>query len=585
MPIKTMHFKNFKCHGDLTLSFNDGRNELVGANGSGKSSTADGLAFAYFGVDRFGNRNPQHLIKMGEDKTEITIDTGKVKIFRSLTRKGSVNLKKIVGELSTTMNQTQLAELLGDQDVFMSAMFSGYFMSQTPAKRKSILAAVTPQVDPYEVVLAKTGENVRSRYDLSKKSTLSTISSDRLEISRKIEQLKGAISVISEDVVVPEKPVLEMGVQTRIDTLLDSKRKWSDYIKAQEQHKVASASLEKLRAKKIEAQSAIDEATSSIETYQAQISSLFELKDYSSEIAELRKKIPEKPSKPTLQKEVDFETCPTCGTKVSRKMAEAVTAANKKLMSDYEEQVVEWQKKSDEINASISKLSEQQRNEVSEYNKIADKNREAESRIREQETRITRAREFLKTEEHALPEIPSRPDISQEEIESELLKLNAEVDDFKAKKAVYDNALKQMESQDAKASKMREQLPELEGHFSSLQKIEDVVKELPNIIMEMNKNVLDINGLEVKFENGEIFIERGGIPYTALSTGQRMHVDILLAKKINSLMGRPVNILFVDDADLMDEKHHENTQEGGIVFPGQVFAASVGSREETITVK
>ncbi|MEK6975326.1 MAG: SMC family ATPase [Candidatus Thermoplasmatota archaeon] len=61
MRVRSLRLKNFRRHADTSLEIPDGVTALIGANGSGKSSLLEGIAFALFGTD--GLRTGKALVR------------------------------------------------------------------------------------------------------------------------------------------------------------------------------------------------------------------------------------------------------------------------------------------------------------------------------------------------------------------------------------------------------------------------------------------------------------------------------------------------------------------------------------------
>ena len=55
IKIKRLSLENFKCHDQLTLTFNGGNASIYGDNASGKTSIYDALTWLLFGKDSAGN--------------------------------------------------------------------------------------------------------------------------------------------------------------------------------------------------------------------------------------------------------------------------------------------------------------------------------------------------------------------------------------------------------------------------------------------------------------------------------------------------------------------------------------------------
>lgn len=76
MRVRTLHLRNFRRHADTRVEFPDGVTALLGANGSGKSSLLEGIAFALFGTD--GLRTGKSLLRLDGappgDSVEATLE-------------------------------------------------------------------------------------------------------------------------------------------------------------------------------------------------------------------------------------------------------------------------------------------------------------------------------------------------------------------------------------------------------------------------------------------------------------------------------------------------------------------------------
>lgn len=76
MRVRTLHLRNFRRHADTRVEFPDGVTAVLGANGAGKSSLLEGIAFALFGTD--GLRTGKSLVRLDGappgDSVEATLE-------------------------------------------------------------------------------------------------------------------------------------------------------------------------------------------------------------------------------------------------------------------------------------------------------------------------------------------------------------------------------------------------------------------------------------------------------------------------------------------------------------------------------
>lgn len=570
MAIARITLEGFKSLTNHTFEFSPITNKIEAKNGVGKSSLADAIAFGYCGTDRYGNAKPIHLINKDSDGCKVTIESDKgSQIVRTLSKKGNGTIKIIRDNVPNTLTQTQLSGLIGSQDVFMSATMLGYFMALTPSKRKEVLNEVLPKIDPYEIVKERTGEDIKGRYDLSKKSAADLIANDRREISRRINQIEGSLETLGEQ-RLPEKPEINPAAYEIKDNYESLAEKWSLYNRNVESYQRTMDEINRAKARK-------HELDQNVQDWQKELEGLTlfpepQVIDKTQEINDLLSSKKPKPSRPSLMKEVNSERCPTCGTPVTKKMKETVKATNDSLLAEFNKVEQEVEAFNKEIDVKVAELRNQYNMETRELIDIKNKNEKIKTRKLQLESKLANI-QYPKISDE--PEEPVAPTESLNE-QNYKAALKA-IKDFEAAKAVYENELKKMSEADTKADSLRTELSSLQASVDGIQKIETVVKNLPNIILDINKKQLEIPDLDVVFLEGDLRIRWNGVPYTALSTGQKMRVDFLLCQKINGFMQRPINLYFVDDSDLIDQTLVPES-------PAQMFHTVVAPGQEEIQV-
>lgn len=566
MSIAQITLEGFKSLTNHTFNFSPDINIITAKNGVGKSSLADAIAFVYCGTDRYGNAKPLHLINKDCDGCKVTVTSDKgVQIVRTLTSKKNGSIKVIRDGIPNSINQTHLNGLLGPRDVFLSAIMPGYFMALTPSNRKIVLREVLPKVDPYAIVEEKTGQDIRGKYDLSKKSAADTIAIDRRAIDKQVSQIEGNIQTLNE-ARLPERPSINPEVYTTIDNYkkLVSSLELSEKLKNSYRE-----TIEKINY----AEAKTHTLNQNVKLWQDELAGLVivdepRVIDKTPEISDLLATKTALPARPALMKEVSSERCPTCGTPVTRKMRDTVKATNDKLLADYEKAEQAANERNKSIDIKVQALREQYNLEMRALATIRKDNERAEARKAQLESKL----EFV--EYPKIPATPERPAEPNErlDVESYNNALSA-LKSYEAARAVYDSEKTKLDEADKKIEFLQGELLRLKQDLEVLQGVERVVKQLSDIVLDRSNKQLEVPGLiDVFFLDGDLRVRRDDVPYTALSTGQKMRVDFELSQKINGLMSNPINLYFIDDSDLLDTQlvpHHPAQMMYTLVQEGQ----------------
>ena len=140
IKIKRLSLENFKCHKNLTLTFDGGNASIYGDNASGKTSIYDALTWLLFGKDSQGNGEKNIEIKpldaTGEVKDHLAVTAVEAVL---LVNGEEVTLRRTYKEVWTTKRGSSQASYDGNT--------SEYYVDGVPCKRNAFQDKVNELVD------------------------------------------------------------------------------------------------------------------------------------------------------------------------------------------------------------------------------------------------------------------------------------------------------------------------------------------------------------------------------------------------------------------------------------------------------
>ena len=140
IKIKRLSMENFKCHRNLTLTFNGGNASIYGDNASGKTSIYDALTWLLFGKDSAGNGEKNIEIKPLDENGEVKDHLAVTAVEAVLDVNGEeVTLRRTYKEVWTTKRGSSTATYDGNT--------SEYYVSGVPCKRNAFQDKVNELVD------------------------------------------------------------------------------------------------------------------------------------------------------------------------------------------------------------------------------------------------------------------------------------------------------------------------------------------------------------------------------------------------------------------------------------------------------
>lgn len=185
--ISSMIVSGFKCY-EAPMEITFGNPTIVtGGNGRGKSSLADAIAFAVTGLPFFGERGIDRLHNETNPDLQITMrftdDTGRA---HELTRSRQKDRMSITYD-GYAIRQTDLNEMFGERDVFLSIFNPLYFIEELGEDGKKLLERYLPPVQQADV-LPLLNEQTQQRLSGLKLLSPETFLKNRREEIRTLEQ-------------------------------------------------------------------------------------------------------------------------------------------------------------------------------------------------------------------------------------------------------------------------------------------------------------------------------------------------------------------------------------------------------------
>ncbi len=550
------------------------KNKIVGANGAGKTSIKEAICFLFNGTDSSGSRNPQHLISKDKDSCKVVVVTDKAEISRTLTRKGNGTLKLSRNGVSQSLSQEEMESMVASADLFLSVFIPGYFLRLKTEKQHKIISEISPKVDRIELVEKISGlqisKEMRLRYNFDRRADLvaSAIASDRRDLERQSAMKAGEIKQLQSLQPLP-KPECPDNIEAEIANLESLKRAWELYETDLRSYNNLAARYDRIKLENEMKETKRKQLKENIAS--VIMLTVPELPSTVKEVQALRETKKSLPEKPAISQVVEADNCPTCGQTVGVKHRERVRERNEQLISEYNKALEEVNSFNKGVEDKASQMLAEFEKKVAERNEVIAKNNKLQSTLKGYEI------ELAGMVDQELPEIPSK----KPESPAEVFEI-ATLDTLQRKKREYDSQVSkynfvQEQIKDAafKIESITKEIQTIEASSSELKQIEDAVKQIPQEELKLQMKAFEME--TVKIEVGEkIQVTKDGILYDYLSTGQAAKADLELCRKINSLMKRPISMVFLDNADLVDHLEWGDTQ---------MFAAYVDKSVEAVEIQ
>lgn len=365
IALKMEGFKKFKEMQEVRL---DEITSISGANGEGKSSIADAVAFAFFGTNFWGERDYERLRNpfCNETKVEVTFVDQDGEIHNlSRVRKGETTALILDNQ---QINQNSIPGTFAERDIFLSILNPLYFIEKIASDGRAFLQRLLPPVENAEV-FASMSEGTRVLIENENigapEQYIKTKRAEYRELEKACENIKGQIDLLNTqhkeafdtlddviargNVIVEEKGKMEEKQFEGIDV---------DELNAKLQNVLPDGQGE--RHKELLAKKAEAEARQYVSKC---IGKMAELKTEVAALCNQSKSIAEKVKSIKIG-----DVCPTCGTVVTEENYNSIVSRLReeyKLVCEKGKNAVEAYKKLEELEkASIAKFEEFRKEDI-----------------------------------------------------------------------------------------------------------------------------------------------------------------------------------------------------------------------------
>lgn len=572
MALKTLTMEDFLGK-TITHDLHPNKNRIRGKNGSGKTSIKEAICFLFTGTDSSGSRNPQHLISHDKDSTKVTLVTDKAELSRTLTRKGNGTIKLVRAGTSQQVTQTQMEQMIGSGDLFLSAFVPGYFLALSSEKQHKLISEISPKVDRGELIKTLAGFELTNeeklRYSIDRRVDLvaNGVAADRRDFERQMAVKEGEIKQLEslEPLPAPEcAPECD-----KIPYLEDLRKSWETYESELRAYNNQVARYDRIKIENDLKEGKRKELKTRLESMK--LLKVPAVKDQNEAITNLMAQKKQPPHPPAVGKIVEADHCSTCGQTVGKSHREHVRERNQQLISQYETELKEVNEHNNGIEKQIGELNVQMHDAREKRDKVVSENAKISSQMKAVEI------ELASQVDQELPHIASEKPQAPEEVfdQNALDALIQKKKEYASAIVRFDFVSGQIKDAETKVGVIKNDITTLTSAIDRLKKLEEAIKQIPQ--EELKKQMEAFEMKTVVITVGEkIEVRKDGILYDHLSTGQKAKADVELCQKLNALMPRPIHMIFLDNADLIDEIDWGNQQ---------MFAAFVDKDSEHVQIE
>ena len=541
---------------------------MTGGNGRGKSSLADAIAFAITGLPFFGERGIDRLHNETNPDLQITMrftdETGKA---HELTRSRQKDRMSITYD-GYAIRQTNLNEMFGERDVFLSILNPLYFIEELGEDGKNLLERYLPHI-PQETILAQLSESVREtlkdEFLLSPDAYLKRRREEIRGLEERITYLNG-----QKDMAVSQSEKRDKAWQE----LTDQQKALKEEAAALEEKQFAGLDVERMQEQLVELSRRYDETAQDTRGEAAeQQKELHALREklvrrqaeqyqskYTKPLAELSAKVRELGAHYQRESAIykAFHAgmeCPTCHRPVTEQSLSEVQAALKKVISD------------------LYAAGTEQRGQLTELQEMDKKAADTFEQFKADD--LAKWQAEAAELEQACTELSGSASKEVERLRMEIQTLSAELDYGNLTQPEYDRLAecrKELQQCEAKLAALEEMVAADRPNFDKeIQQARDTIGEIKRSMTDvvsyickraeltfsqLKMNKVEISLYDVVKSTGEakdtFKFTYGGRRYDRLSLSEKIRAGMEVSELMKRLTGRNYPV-FVDNMESVDD--------------------------------
>ena len=367
-----MSASGFKCYGDTITAEFGSPTVITGGNGRGKSSVADAIAFAITGKPFFGEPGIDRLYTDGGRKLTVSLNFVDENGKEHILFRARQNDRMVVTFDGRDIRQSDLTEMFGEKDVFLSIFNPLYFIEELGDEGRKLLERYLPSI-PHETVLSMLSKSVQETLKDEEIVSPDVYLKKRREEIRELENTSIYLSGQKDLAETQEREARETADRLRNETAaleteireLETKRITADFAEAQERLTELSTRYEEMAKESPETADTaeIDESLKALHRKLGERGAEQYAPKYADAIADATAKVKEvalryQREKAALQGFKPGTVCPTCHRAVTEKELPAVQAELKKSVDALLAEGRERKAQLDELNALEQKTAD-----------------------------------------------------------------------------------------------------------------------------------------------------------------------------------------------------------------------------------
>lgn len=331
LRVRMTGFKRFKETYEVEL---DKLTYVSGANGQGKTSIADAIAYAFCGTPAWGEKSCDRLqnAECKEMRVEVDFVDGDGEVHNLIRRKVGNTTTITMDKMQ--LRQTDLVSVFADKDIFLSVLNPLYFIEKIGDGGRELLQKLLPVIDEKEI-MAQMSESTRTL--LENESLLDPA----FYIKKKREELKE----IDESVIYFEGQIDLLKSQQRdaaekVDSVIAKGEEISARKTELEEKQFKGIDIEALKAKQAQiAENLSGEKKMKLIEKQAEAQNRQYESKFAGEIAKVKAEIEALTNRcKTLAAQAKGikigDKCPTCHTVVSDSNYQSIIAGIKAIYDE-----------------------------------------------------------------------------------------------------------------------------------------------------------------------------------------------------------------------------------------------------------